>query len=103
MAERKSMATYESIIRDLKAKKYAPIYILMGDEPYYIDKIADYIAEVGYLGCCSVSTEYYGLVEVTVVGLNDILCNVVGYLVDVVRFVALSCSNSKGSTGIEIA
>lgn len=48
MAERKSVATYESIIRDLKAKKYAPIYILMGDEPYYIDKIADYIAEVGY-------------------------------------------------------
>ena len=45
MAERKSVATYESIMRDLKAKKYAPVYILMGDEPYYIDKIADYIAE----------------------------------------------------------
>ena len=45
MAERKSVATYETIMRDLKAKKYAPVYILMGDEPYYIDKIADYIAE----------------------------------------------------------
>jgi DNA polymerase III subunit delta len=45
MAERKSVATYETIMRDLKAKKYAPVYILMGDESYYIDKIADYIAE----------------------------------------------------------
>jgi DNA polymerase-3 subunit delta len=30
---------------DLKAGKYLPLYYLMGDEPYYIDKIADYIAE----------------------------------------------------------
>ena len=45
MAEKKSLATYESIMRDLKAKKYAPVYILMGDESYYIDKIADYIAD----------------------------------------------------------
>lgn len=45
MAEKKSLATYESIMRDLKAKKYAPVYILMGDESYYIDKIADYVAD----------------------------------------------------------
>ena len=45
MAERKSLATFESIMRDLKAKRYAPVYILMGDEAYYIDKIADYIAD----------------------------------------------------------
>lgn len=44
MAEKKSGATYESIMRDMKARKFAPIYILMGDESYYIDKIADYIA-----------------------------------------------------------
>ena len=30
---------------DLKAGHYLPLYYLMGDEPYYIDKIADYIAE----------------------------------------------------------
>ncbi|MDR1864220.1 MAG: DNA polymerase III subunit delta [Bacteroidales bacterium] len=30
---------------DLKAKKYCPIYFLMGDEPYFIDVITDYIAE----------------------------------------------------------
>ena len=44
MAEAKN-ASFESIMRDLEAGKYAPVYYLMGDEPYYIDKIADYIAE----------------------------------------------------------
>lgn len=44
MAETKT-ASYESIIRDLKARKYAPIYYLMGDESYYIDKISDFVAE----------------------------------------------------------
>lgn len=37
--------TYDQIISDLKNKQYKPIYFLMGDEPYYIDKIADYILE----------------------------------------------------------
>ena len=44
MAEQKT-ATYEGIMADLKAGKYAPVYYLMGDESYYIDKICDYIAE----------------------------------------------------------
>ena len=44
MAEAKN-ASFESIMRDLEAGKYAPVYYLMGDEPYYIDKISDYIAE----------------------------------------------------------
>lgn len=37
--------TYASIMKDLKAQRFLPIYILMGDEPYYIDKISDYIIE----------------------------------------------------------
>ncbi|MFV0506225.1 MAG: DNA polymerase III subunit delta [Bacteroidales bacterium] len=37
------MTDYKSIIKDLKGKNYKPIYLLMGDEPYYIDKITDYI------------------------------------------------------------
>lgn len=41
----KSGPTFEGIMRDLKARKFAPVYVLMGDEAYYIDKIADYIAE----------------------------------------------------------
>ena len=45
MAEKKQAITFESIMKDLKAKKFAPVYVLMGDEPYYIDKICDYITE----------------------------------------------------------
>jgi len=36
--------TYEDILRGLKSQQYYPIYYLMGDEPYYIDEISDYIA-----------------------------------------------------------
>lgn len=35
--------SFENIIASLKAKKFAPIYFLEGEEPYYIDQIADYI------------------------------------------------------------
>lgn len=41
----KKEATYDSIMRSLKAREFSPIYILMGEEAYYIDKITDYIAE----------------------------------------------------------
>jgi len=44
MAETKTI-TYDSIMRDLKQGRYAPVYYLMGEEGYYIDKICDYIAE----------------------------------------------------------
>ncbi len=37
--------TYDQIIKDLKNKVYYPVYFLQGDEPYYIDKISDYIEE----------------------------------------------------------
>lgn len=33
----------EIVIQDLHAKKYAPIYFLQGEEPYYIDAITEYI------------------------------------------------------------
>lgn len=45
MAEKKSAVSYDSVMRDLRAGKFAPIYILMGDEPYYIDQICDFISE----------------------------------------------------------
>lgn len=35
--------TFEQIISDLKAKKLSPLYLLHGDEIYYLDKIADFI------------------------------------------------------------
>lgn len=46
MPEKKNTGTsYETIMHDLKVRHFSPIYILMGDESYYIDKISDYIAE----------------------------------------------------------
>ncbi len=46
MPEKKNTGTsYETIMRDLKARNFSPIYILMGEESYYIDKISDYIAD----------------------------------------------------------
>lgn len=45
MAEKITGTTYDSIMRALKAGNFSPIYILMGDEPYFLDKITDYIAD----------------------------------------------------------
>ena len=44
MADKKTAVGFDQIMRDLKARNFAPIYVLMGDESYYIDKIADFIA-----------------------------------------------------------
>lgn len=35
----------ENILAELKQKRFAPIYFLQGEEPYYIDLISDYIEE----------------------------------------------------------
>ena len=45
MADKQGSVTFDSIMRDLRAGNYRPVYLLAGDEPYYIDKIADYITE----------------------------------------------------------
>ncbi|MBQ9202810.1 MAG: DNA polymerase III subunit delta [Prevotella sp.] len=37
--------TYNSVMKELKERQFKPVYYLMGDEPYYIDKISDWIAE----------------------------------------------------------
>jgi len=36
---------YEQILAELKSRQFRPIYFLMGDEPYYIDLLTDYITE----------------------------------------------------------
>lgn len=41
----KQGVTFQAIMSDLKAQKFSPIYILMGDESYYIDQMSDYISE----------------------------------------------------------
>lgn len=35
--------TFEEIYRNIKKQEYAPVYFLMGEESFYIDKITDYI------------------------------------------------------------
>ena len=35
----------EDIIHGIRNKQYSPVYYLMGDESYYIDKISEYMAE----------------------------------------------------------
>ena len=37
--------TYDEIVRDLKNRIYKPVYYLMGEESYYIDKISEYISQ----------------------------------------------------------
>lgn len=43
MPEKRPVATYDAIMRDLRAGNFSPIYILMGEESFYIDQISDYI------------------------------------------------------------
>lgn len=37
--------TYNEICNEIKEKKFHPIYVLMGDEPFFIDKITDLLIE----------------------------------------------------------
>lgn len=39
----KTAITHDQILRDLKNRIFAPVYLLMGEEPYYIDLISDFI------------------------------------------------------------
>lgn len=37
--------TYEEICRDIVAKNFAPVYVLMGEEPFFMDRITDLLIE----------------------------------------------------------
>lgn len=41
----KQEITCDEILKELKNRKYRPIYYLMGEEPYYIDLVSNYIAQ----------------------------------------------------------
>ena len=41
----KKEQSFESIMKDIRAKKYAPVYYLMGEESYDIDLISDTLEE----------------------------------------------------------
>ncbi len=37
--------TFDAIMKDIQAGNFQPVYFLCGEEPFYIDKISDYIEE----------------------------------------------------------
>jgi len=37
--------TFEQILKDIRNKVYYPVYFLMGEEPFFIDVIADYLEQ----------------------------------------------------------
>lgn len=37
------MVTFDNIVQDLRNRKFAPVYFLMGEESYFIDQITNYI------------------------------------------------------------
>ena len=48
MAKKESI-TYKEIINDITSGKFKPVYFLMGEEPYFIDRITDAIEEKALL------------------------------------------------------
>lgn len=45
MAEKKDTVTYFSLRKEIESGKFRPIYVLHGEEPYYIDQLSDLIVE----------------------------------------------------------
>ena len=43
MAVKKEGVTYDEIVRSVRAGNFAPVYYLMGEEAYYIDKVSEFI------------------------------------------------------------
>ena len=41
----KKEITFEEICRDITARKFQPVYVLMGEEPFFIDQITDLLIE----------------------------------------------------------
>lgn len=41
----KANITHREIVESIRKQEYAPVYLLMGEEPYYIDRVSEYIAD----------------------------------------------------------
>jgi DNA polymerase III delta subunit len=46
----KKEITFEEICRDITARKFQPVYVLMGEEPFFIDQITDLLLFKGSIG-----------------------------------------------------
>ena len=38
------MDEVKQLVEDIRARRLAPVYFLMGEEPYYIDRVSEFIA-----------------------------------------------------------
>lgn len=45
MAAARPVVSYENLMRDIAHKYFKPVYLLMGEESYYIDRVADAIIQ----------------------------------------------------------
>jgi len=45
MAAKKEGLNYQDIVQDVRAGNFLPVYCLMGDEDYYIDRLSEYILD----------------------------------------------------------
>ena len=59
--------TFDEICRDIKAKHFAPIYVLMGEEPFFIDKITDLLLE----NVLEESESYFKKVNIRILQCDD--------------------------------
>ena len=57
--------TYEEIARELKNRIYKPVYYLMGEESYYIDRISEYIAQTVLNEKNSIRLLFMGLIQIS--------------------------------------
>ncbi len=51
MAEKKENITYASLRSEVNSGKFRPIYVLQGEEPYYIDKLQELIVQKALEDC----------------------------------------------------
>jgi len=65
--------TPDSVLKEIKAKKYKPVYFLYGDEPFYIDAISDALEER------VVSESEKGFNQFVLYGKDTDVAGVIGY------------------------
>ena len=65
--------TPDSVLKEIKAKKYKPVYFLYGDEPFYIDAISDALEDR------VVSESEKGFNQFVLYGKDTDVAGVIGY------------------------
>mgnify|MGYP006386838983 CR=1 FL=1 len=93
-----AIAEYNSVMRDIEARRFAPIYLLMGDEGYFIDAICD------ALGSSILDEAQRAFNQITVYGLDsDVgkivnLCRQLPMMGSYEVFQRMKCNNSQSAS-----